>query len=119
MLITTTIGRRSRALLSRGEIRSFSFSTAIAVPRGGTARRAGGLAVLAHPFTLGITEPGELTVLIQELQEMGLAGLEVFYPDPEQRARVFAAIERADGSSEEVAVTLRSAEDIQVRPAIR
>ena len=36
---------------------------------------------MAHPFTLGITEPRELTLLVKELQEMGLAGLEVFYPD--------------------------------------
>jgi predicted metal-dependent phosphoesterase TrpH len=41
----------------------FSPREAIALIRG-----AGGLAVLAHPFT-------------KELQEMGLAGLEVFYPD--------------------------------------
>ena len=54
----------------------FSPREAIALIRG-----AGGLAVLAHPFTLGITEPRELTLLVKELQEMGLAGLEVFYPD--------------------------------------
>jgi predicted metal-dependent phosphoesterase TrpH len=44
-------------------------------------RSAGGLAVLAHPFTLGITKPRELTLLVKELREMDLAGLEVFYPD--------------------------------------
>ena len=54
----------------------FSPREAIALIRG-----AGGLAVLAHPFTLGITESRELTLLVKELQEMGLAGLEVFYPD--------------------------------------
>jgi len=54
----------------------FSPREAIALIRG-----AGGLAVLAHPFTLGITEPRELTLLVKELQEMGLAGLEVFYPE--------------------------------------
>ena len=56
----------------------FRFSPREAI---GLIRGAGGLAVLAHPFTLGITEPRELTLLVKELQEMGLAGLEVFYPD--------------------------------------
>jgi predicted metal-dependent phosphoesterase TrpH len=54
----------------------FSPQEAIALIRG-----AGGLAVLAHPFTLGINKPRELTLLVKELREMGLAGLEVFYPD--------------------------------------
>ena len=54
----------------------FSPREAIALIRG-----AGGLAILAHPFTLGITKPRELTLLVKELREMGLAGLEVFYPD--------------------------------------
>ena len=53
----------------------FSPREAIALIRG-----AGGLAVLAHPFTLRINKPRELTLLVKELQEMGLAGLEVFYP---------------------------------------
>ncbi len=44
-------------------------------------RRAGGLAALAHPFTLGIEKPRELTVVIGELQEIGLEGIEVFYPN--------------------------------------
>jgi len=54
----------------------FSPREAIALIRG-----AGGLAVLAHPSTLGINKPRELTLLVKELQEMGLAGLEVFYPN--------------------------------------
>jgi len=44
-------------------------------------RRAGGLATLAHPFTLGIENPRELKALVSELQKMGLEGIEVFYPD--------------------------------------
>jgi predicted metal-dependent phosphoesterase TrpH len=54
----------------------FSPRDAIALIRG-----AGGLAVLAHPFTLEITKPRELALLVKDLQEIGLAGLEVFYPD--------------------------------------
>ena len=46
-----------------------------------TIRRAGGLATLAHPFTLEIEDSRELTSLASELQEMGLEGIEVFYPD--------------------------------------
>ena len=38
-------------------------------------RRAGGLATLAHPFTLGIENPRELTALVSELQEMGLENI--------------------------------------------
>jgi hypothetical protein len=43
-------------------------------------RRAGGIAVLAHPFTLGINKPDELALLVHELAEKGLEGIEVFYP---------------------------------------
>jgi predicted metal-dependent phosphoesterase TrpH len=43
-------------------------------------RKAGGIAVLAHPFTLGINKPDELALLVQELAEVGLEGIEVFYP---------------------------------------
>lgn len=44
-------------------------------------RKAGGLAALAHPFTLKIDKPGELIRLVRELRGMGLEGVEVFYPD--------------------------------------
>jgi predicted metal-dependent phosphoesterase TrpH len=44
-------------------------------------RNAGGLAALAHPFTLGVGNPQELTSLVRELQAMGLEGMEVFYPE--------------------------------------
>jgi predicted metal-dependent phosphoesterase TrpH len=44
-------------------------------------RNAGGLAALAHPFTLGVGNPQELASLVRELQTMGLEGMEVFYPE--------------------------------------
>ncbi len=44
-------------------------------------RDAGGLAVLAHPFTLGIGESPALKKLVGDLQALGLTGLEVFYPE--------------------------------------
>ena len=44
-------------------------------------RGAGGIAVLAHPFTLGMAKPEELFQLLGELGEMGLEGVEVYYPD--------------------------------------
>ena len=50
-------------------------------------RRAGGIAVLAHPFTLNLDEES-LERLVRELKDAGLEGIEVFYPDhtPEQTA---------------------------------
>jgi predicted metal-dependent phosphoesterase TrpH len=51
-------------------------------PRDGIAciREAGGVAVLAHPFTLGLRTK-RLRALISELVGWGLAGIEVFYPE--------------------------------------
>jgi hypothetical protein len=51
-------------------------------------REAGGVAVLAHPFTLNHADPGELRALLMELQRLGLAGMECYYPEhtPEQEA---------------------------------
>jgi predicted metal-dependent phosphoesterase TrpH len=46
----------------------------------GLIRKAGGLASLAHPFTLGVGEPKELSQVVKELQALGLEGIEVFYP---------------------------------------
>ena len=46
----------------------------------GLIRRAGGLASLAHPFTLGVGETKELSQVVKELQAVGLEGIEVFYP---------------------------------------
>ncbi len=47
----------------------------------GLIRGAGGVASLAHPFTLGLEEPKKLTRVAEELQAMGLEGIEVFYPE--------------------------------------
>ncbi|RTZ90610.1 MAG: phosphoesterase [Deltaproteobacteria bacterium] len=41
---------------------------------------AGGVAVLAHPYTLNLPDD-ELTGLLKEWVNMGLKGMEVFYPD--------------------------------------
>ena len=55
-------------------------------------RRAGGLPVVAHPFTLRRT-PRELKRLLARYKEYGLAGLEVHYSEhsPEKR-RAYAAM---------------------------
>jgi predicted metal-dependent phosphoesterase TrpH len=51
-------------------------------------RRAGGLAVLAHPFTLGMDKLDQLSELVSDLREMGLEGIEVFYPDHSEQMAV-------------------------------
>ena len=53
----------------------------------GIARASGGVAVLAHPLSLGLA-PAELERRVFELAEAGLAGLEATYAryTPEQRA---------------------------------
>lgn len=43
--------------------------------------RAGGIAVLAHPFTLNCSSIRDLKVLVNELKSKGLCGMEVFYPE--------------------------------------
>jgi predicted metal-dependent phosphoesterase TrpH len=51
-------------------------------------REAGGIPVLAHPFTLNLHTLPDLRRLLQELQPLGLAGVECYYPEhsPEQEA---------------------------------
>jgi predicted metal-dependent phosphoesterase TrpH len=44
-------------------------------------RDAKGVAALAHPFTLGIHTFDALMPLFQELMDLGLAGLECYYPE--------------------------------------
>ena len=44
-------------------------------------REAGGIPVLAHPFTLHIPPPNQLNALLNELIELGLMGIEVYYPE--------------------------------------
>jgi predicted metal-dependent phosphoesterase TrpH len=50
---------------------------------------AGGLPVLAHPFTLNAKTEGDLDRLLAELKQAGLKGVEVYYPGhgPELTAR--------------------------------
>ena len=53
----------------------FSPADSIAAIRG-----AGGLPVLAHPFTLKL-EPAALKSAVKELADAGLQGIEVYYPE--------------------------------------
>jgi predicted metal-dependent phosphoesterase TrpH len=61
-------------------------------------REAQGIPVLAHPFTLGLGSAAALKNLIIELQGLGLAGLEVYYPEhtPEQEALYFKLAKEFD-----------------------
>jgi len=54
--------------------------------------KAGGVAVLAHPSTLGTRDDGELDAVLVDLKTAGLKGLEVYYPDHDAKQR--AAYER-------------------------
>jgi 3',5'-nucleoside bisphosphate phosphatase len=49
---------------------------------------AGGIAALAHPFSLEYSSTRHLKMILQQLQEWGLTALEVFYPEhpPEKQA---------------------------------
>jgi 3',5'-nucleoside bisphosphate phosphatase len=51
-------------------------------------RDAQGVPVLAHPFTLGLHTFEALKPVLQELMDLGLAGVECFYPEhsPDQEA---------------------------------
>jgi hypothetical protein len=44
-------------------------------------RKAGGVPVLAHPFTLFDLQPHDLAQLLHTLKSCGLEGIEAFYPD--------------------------------------
>jgi 3',5'-nucleoside bisphosphate phosphatase len=52
-------------------------------------RNAGGVAVLAHPGLLNIADESRLERLIQDLIQIGMGGMEVYYPEhsPEQIRR--------------------------------
>ena len=60
-----------------GYAERFRFSPADSIA---AIRSAGGLAVLAHPFTLGL-EGASLSAFVGELAEAGLAGVEVYYSE--------------------------------------
>lgn len=59
--------------------------------------RAGGLAVLAHPVSLGLTGP-KLSEVLRQLKEAGLDGLEVFAPTQNEAFRqwLLGAAEKLD-----------------------
>lgn len=87
----------AKALVKRGYVSNIDEAFSLYLKKGGIAyvekfrftprdaiamiRRAGGLAALAHPFTLGIEDPQKLSSLVSELKEIGLEGIEVFYPE--------------------------------------
>jgi predicted metal-dependent phosphoesterase TrpH len=48
-------------------------------------QEARGIAVLSHPFTLGLNSPKALNDLLLELKDLGLAGIEVYYPEHSQQ----------------------------------
>jgi 3',5'-nucleoside bisphosphate phosphatase len=93
----------ARALLKKGFVRTFDEAFDTYLRKGKKAyipkdkipwqdavrliRHYRGLPVLAHPYTLNLSNEG-LGDLLREMKQAGLAGLEVYYPDhtPEQTA---------------------------------
>jgi predicted metal-dependent phosphoesterase TrpH len=63
----------------------------------GLARASGGVAVLAHPLTLGL-DPSALERLVTELAGAGLGGIEAFYGryTPDQRRALRRMADRCD-----------------------
>jgi predicted metal-dependent phosphoesterase TrpH len=97
----------ARALVNKGYVSSINEAFSLYLKKGAVAyvekfrfppkeaiamiRGAGGIAVLAHPFTLGIAKVDELSRLLRELGEMGLEGVEVFYPEHTEKMAVIYA----------------------------
>jgi hypothetical protein len=52
-------------------------------------RRAGGIAVLAHPYLLSLKDPAAIEQLVVSLKQTGLQGLEVYYPEHPRRETAF------------------------------
>ena len=61
-------------------------------------RQAAGIPVLAHPFTLNCTTIEQITLLLRELKEQGLQGLECLYSEhtPEQSSGYLTLAEKLD-----------------------
>lgn len=59
---------------------------------------AGGIAVLAHPGLLKLNSDNHLAEILQELKDMGLGGIEVYYPEhsPQQTRRYIELAKRFD-----------------------
>ena len=49
-------------------------------------RDAGGIAVLAHPYLLNLTDQKNMEYLITKLKKMGIGGVEVYYPEHSPQA---------------------------------
>lgn len=84
--IVSSVEEAFQKYLSRGcpaYVEKFRFSSSDSID---LIKKAGGLPVLAHPFTLNIQDPNELKKLLEELKDNGLKGLEIIYPEhtPEQ-----------------------------------
>jgi 3',5'-nucleoside bisphosphate phosphatase len=64
----------------------------------GVIRQAGGLAALAHPSTLALDQPGDLSAVVARLKAMGLEGIEVLSPyHTEEMTRMYEEIARGQG----------------------
>jgi predicted metal-dependent phosphoesterase TrpH len=64
----------------------------------GVISGAGGIPVIAHPYLLNIQNKNELEDLIEVLKEMGLLGIEVFYPEhPREETAFYAEIAKQHG----------------------
>jgi predicted metal-dependent phosphoesterase TrpH len=64
----------------------------------GVIRQAGGLAALAHPSTLALDQPGDLSALVARLKAMGLEGIEVLSPyHTGEMTRMYEEIAREQG----------------------
>jgi predicted metal-dependent phosphoesterase TrpH len=68
---------------AKAYVEKFRFSPLEAITM---IRQAGGIPVLAHPFTLNCSTLRDLKKLVEELKDQGLKGIEVMYPEhtPEQ-----------------------------------
>ena len=64
----------------------------------GVIRQAGGLAALAHPSTLALDQPSDLSALVARLKAMGLEGIEVLSPyHTREMTRMYEEIARGQG----------------------
>jgi 3',5'-nucleoside bisphosphate phosphatase len=59
---------------------------------------AGGVAALAHPFTLETSSIGHLKMILRQLRDWGLTALEVYYPEhPPERQQTYKKLAREFG----------------------
>jgi 3',5'-nucleoside bisphosphate phosphatase len=102
----------AQVLIEKGYVRSFQEAFERFLKKGASAyvdkvrfkpkeaisfiREAGGVAVLAHPKTLGVNESSSLERIVLGLMEEGLKGIEVLYPEhsPLEVAQFKALAER-------------------------